>query len=353
MTSFQEWRKHGDNLNRFASIREKADSPMDRIVITVKNGIQKVIAGDFGKTLIATIGPVEQADGTAVVSSRLFLGTLKSLKGKGSAQVLVTEKGATVRTSFGSEIEMENYLDPFKMLEPKPYRKDGWIAKFDAGFLPAAARYLSITAEFQPFNQVLAETHGNEMFFRTSEDHIMATVGPIHVDVPRTIHFPDHVFPAMRGFEDAGGIYIPERTDTQVHQAQFVSGPYRVVCVIWPKYPSFPKVPEQKYTASVTGDKKVLIDALKSLAGRHQYSRVTMSVEDDAFLVQSGDTGAARFADMKVTGGASLPVNAMFIAKVLQTVDGKEATIEFSDAPSNVRIVGDKNTWPMLVAPMK
>ena len=352
MTAFKDWREYGDNLNRFASIREKADSPMDRIVIQNRSGSQRVIAGDYGKTLIVTVGAIEQPDGDAVVSSRLFLGTLRTLKGKGSAELRVTEAGASLRTSFGSEIEMENLTTPFKMLEPKPYSSDGWTARFPAGFLPAAAKYLAITADFAPFNQVLAECDGNDMYFRTSEDHIMATVGPLHVDVPREIHFPDHVFPAMRGLEDAGGIYIPQRNDTQVHQAQFGSGKYRVVTVIYPKMGKFPQVARQKYTAMVTADKKTLIDVFKSLAGRHQHSRVTMEAKDGEFLVRSGDQGVARL-NVTCEGTGSLPVNAMFIAKVLQTVDGKTATVQFANAPSHVRIIGDNNEWPMLVSPMK
>lgn len=352
MTTFAEWREYGENLNRFASIREKADSPMDRIVIQNSSGIQKVVAGDYGKTLVVTVGPTGQPDGKAVVGSRLFLGTLKTLKGKGDAEVIVTDKGAIIRTNFGSEIEMDNLTSPYTFLIPKPYKAGGWIAQFPEGFLQSAARYLAITADYQPFNQVLAETTGNEMYFRTSEDHIMAKVGPIHVDVPRTISFPDHVFPSLRGLEAAGGIYIPERTDTQVHQAQFKSGKYHVTCVIYPKYPSFPQVADHGYTATVKADKKVLIDTFKSLAGRHQYSRVVMEARDGAFSIQSGDNGVARLS-VESEGTGTLPVNAAFLAKVLQTVDGKTATVQFANAPSHVRIVGDNNGWPFLVSPMK
>jgi len=351
VTTFAEWREYGENLNRFASIREKAERPMDRIVIQNKGGIQKVIAGDFGKTIIVTIGETNQPDGKAVVGSRLFLGTLKTLKGKGEAEIRVIDSGIQMQTSFGSTIQMDNIEGYFKMLAPRPYKAGGWTARFDKGFLPAAARYLSITADFAPFNQVLAETRGHEMYFRTSEDHIMSKVGPIHVDEPRTIHFPDHVFPALRGLEDAGGIYIPEHVGPQVHQAQFGSGKYRVVCVIYPTYEKFPQVADHNYTVTVHADKKLLIDTFKSLAGRHQYSRVTMIAEDGAFSIKSGDNGVARLG-VDCEGTGSLPVNAAFLAKVLQTVDGKTATVQFADAPSHVRIVGD-NPWPILVSPMK
>ena len=352
MATFSEWREYGENLNRFASIREKADSPSNRIVIQNKGGIQKVIAGDHGKTLIVTVGQTEQPDGRAVVSSRLFLGTLKTLKGKGTADLSVTDRGASLRTHFGSEIEMDNLDGYFKMLAPAPYAEGGQTAKFPAGFLPSAARYLAVTGEFHPFNQVLAETRNGGMYLRSTEDHILSEVGPIEVSEPMTIHFPDHVFPSLRGLEAAGGIYVPKHEGTRVHQAQFGVGIYRVVCVIYPDYGKFPKVAQHEYTVRVQADKKLLIDTFKSLAGRHQYSRVVMDAKDGEFSIRSGDNGVARL-NVDCEGTGFIPVNAAFVAKVLQTVDGKSATVQFANAPSHVRIVGDTNTWPMLISPMK
>jgi DNA polymerase III sliding clamp (beta) subunit (PCNA family) len=352
MLTFMEWREVGENLGRFASIREKADSPMDRIVIQNRNGIQKVVAGDFRKTIIATIGATNQPDLRAVVSSRLLLSTLKTLKGKGNAEIRVEDWGAQMQTSFGSSIQMKNIDGYFKMLSPLPFKAGGWTAKFPAGFLPAAARYLEGTGKYSPFTQVLAECDGNDMYFRSSDEHIMATVGPIHVDEPRDIHFPDDLFPAMRGLEDAGGIYLPERFESQGHQAQFGSGKYRVVSVLLPGAGKFPNVAEHRYTVNMTADKKVLIDTFKSLAGRHQYNRVVMEAKDGEFTIRSGDNGAARL-NVECEGTGSIPVNATFMAKVLQTVDGKNATVQYADAPSHVRIYGDGNNWPLLVAPMK
>jgi hypothetical protein len=325
---------------------------MDRIVIQNRKGIQKLVAGDHRKTIIATIGPTEQGDMRAVVGSRLLLGTLKTLKGKGDAEFIVTTNGATIRTNFGSEISMDNIDGYFKMLSPRPFHPGGWVAKFPEGFLPAAARYLAITGEFQPFNQVLAECDGNDMYFRASEDHIMSKVGPLHVDEPRDIHFPDDLFPALRGLESAGGLYLPERFEQQVYQAQFGAGIYRVVSVIYPKYTKFANVAKHEYTVNIKADKKVLIDTFKSLAGRHQYNRVVMEAKDGAFTIRSGDNGAARL-NVECEGAGAIPVNATFMAKVLQTVDGKTATVQFANAPSHVRIVGDANNWPLLVSPMK
>ena len=352
MTTFAEWREVGENLGRFASIREKADSPMDRIVVQNRNGIQKVIAGDHRKTIIVTIGPTNQPDLRAVVGSRLLLTTLKTLKGKGDAEIRVEPFGIQMQTSFGSSIRMDNLTGYFKFLSPLPFKAGGWTAKFPEGFLPAAAKYLAITGEFRPFTQVLAECTGNDMYFRASEDHIMSTVGPIHVDQPRDIHFPDDLFPAMSGLKDAGGIYMPERFEQQVHQAQFGSGKYRVVSVVYPDYGKFAHVANHEYTVKVSADRKVLIDTFKSLAGRHQYNRVVMEAKDGAFTIRSGDNGAAKL-NVECEGTGTVPVNATFMAKVLQTVDGKTVTVQFANAPSHVRIVGDNNGWPFLVSPMK
>ena len=353
MTTFGEWREYGDSLGRFASIREKAETPMDRIVVQNNAGIQKVVAGDFGKTLIVTIGPTNQPDSRAVVSARLFLTTLKTLKGKGEAELRVTDKGLTIQTSFGSTIQMDNLEGAFTFLKPAPYvAGEGVTVRFPENFLPEAAKYLVSTGDFAPFKQVLAQGNGKEMYFKSADDHIQATVGPLSADTKATVHFPDHVFPALRGLSAAGGIYIPEHTGSQVHQAQFGAGKYRVVTVILPNYGKFPAVAEYEYTVRVHGDKKLLTDTFKSLAGRHQFSRVVMEARDGTFTIRSGDSGAATL-NIECEGTGSLPVNAAFMAKVLQTVDGKTATVQFADSPSRVRIIGEKNLWPILVAAMK
>lgn len=355
MTTFAEWREYGENLGRFASVREKAEKPMDRIVVQVKDNVMKLVAGDHGKTIVITVGQAHQPDGKAVVGSRLFLTTLKSLRGKGDADIRLTPKGAAIRTSFGSEIELDNIEGFFQLLVPSPYVPgQGRAITLPTGFFEEAAKYLAFYAEHQPFNQVLMEAKDGQAYFRCSDDHIMATIGPVAVEGKFTIHFPEHVFPALKGLTGptGGGIYIPVHEGTKVQQVQFGIGQYRVACVVRPNYGKFPQVAPHKYTASVTGDKKVITDAFKSLAGRHQYSRVTMTAEDGSLTVKGGDTGAIKL-NVECEGTASLPVNAAFIAKMLQTVEGKTATVQFADAPSHVRIVGDKNHWPLLVAPMR
>jgi DNA polymerase III sliding clamp (beta) subunit (PCNA family) len=122
--------------------------------------------------------------------------------------------------------------------------------------------------------------------------------------------------------------------------------------VIWPDYPNFPKVAEHDYTVTVKGNKKVLIDTFKALAGRHEFNRVIMEADEGVFTIKGGDSGAAK-VDVTCEGRGSLPVNATYLAKVLTTVDGVNATIQYSDAPSLVRVVGDKNPWPIRLAPMK
>lgn len=352
MTDFATWREYGENLGRFASVREKAERPMDRIVVQVKGGVMKMVAGDHGKTIVITIGQSFQPNGRAVVSARLLLTTLKSLKGKGDADIRLTPGGATIRTSFGSEITLDNIEGFFQFLVPLPNTGEGRSVILPTDFLVDASKYLSYYADHQPFNQVLMEADNGQAYFRCTDDHIMASVGPVPVHGRFNVHFPEHVFPALRGLSGNATLYLPERARTQVTQAQFSAGPYLVACVLLQNYGKFPQVAAHEYTASVTGDKRVISDAFKSLAGRHQYSRVTMIAEGGKFTVKGGDNGAITM-NVECEGEASLPVNAAFMTKMLQTVEGRTATVQFADSPSHVRIVGDKNHWPLLVAPMR
>lgn len=316
-----------------------------------KGGIQKLIAGDTGKTIIITVGETNQADGSAVVAARFLLTTLKTLKGKGQAEIRVTPDGVQMQTSFGSTIKMKN-MDRPKWLTPQLYVPGELEIPFDAGFLPDASKYLVTTAEHVPFNQVLGECRGLGFVLRATDDHMHAEVGPLMAEDHFTLHFPDHIFPALKGFEDKGFIYVPEHKPPQVHQAQFRSGKYLAVTVMYPNYGKFPRLAEHEYTAVITGDKKLLIDSFKSLAGRHQYHRVIMEAAGGKFTIRSGDQGTAE-VNVECVGTGTLPVNATFMAKVLSTVDGKTATISYSNSPSLVRVVGDKNDWPINVSPMK
>jgi len=352
MTTFAEWRDIGENLGRFASIREKAESPSDRILIQADKGQLKLIAGDYSKTIVVSVGATEQ-QGKALVPARILLQAIKTLKSKGDAELLINGDGAIIRTSFGSEIAMADMRSHFRVLRPTPYDGTGYFVSFPAGFLADAGKYLKAAiGEFAPWDQVLGRSRKGSFHLSACEDHIMATVGPLSLAQDVTLHFKADLFPALIGMEDAGGIWVPEHTGTLVHQAQIGSGKYRVAAVLNQKYPSWPALALPKYTVLVKADKKLLIDNFKALAGRHQYSRVTLVADGSSLTIKGGDAGAAK-VQAEVTGKGTLPVNATFMAKVLTAVDGKSVTVEFGDAPSSVRVVGDKNNWPLLVAPMK
>lgn len=353
VTTFAEWREIGENLGRVASVREKADSPMDRIVVQAKDGLLKVIAGNYNTTMIVTVGMTDQK-GIATVPARTFLTAIKTLKAKGEAELVLTNVGASIVTGFGSSIDMNNLPGENRMLKPYLFKKgDGVTIPFPEGFLPTASKYITpCTGEHAPYNQVLGQMHGKEMFLKASDDHMGVEIGGLFPSYPLTLHFNSELFPAIKGLEWAGGFWVPEHVPPQVHQVQVMSGKFRVVSVIYPQYPKFPWVADSKYTVKVEGDKKAMADLFKSMAGRHPYARVIMTSDGEKFSIKSGDTGEAQ-VQATVTGKGTLPVNATFMAKVLATVEGKTATIEYTSPPSLVRVIGDKNVWPVRVAPMK
>lgn len=166
------------------------------------------------------------------------------------------------------------------------------------------------------------------------------------------VHFPGEDFNALRGLGDSGHFWFPDRVGTEAYRGQVYAGRYQVVMVLYPAYPAYPAQDSFSPTAKVFGNKKTIIETFKALAGRHQYSRVVMKASGGAFTVTGGDTGAVKI-DAEVAGSATLPVNATYLAKVLTAVDGKNATIEYADSPSLVRVTGDANQWPVLIAPMK
>lgn len=352
MVAFAELRDIGEQLGRFASIREKAESPMDRIIVQANGGTLKLIAGNFQSTIIATVGPTEQ-EGRVVVPSRLLLNTIKTLKAKGEADFILREGSAVIKTGFGSAIDMPD-VGMSKFLRPAgEWVMDEKTVAFDSGFLPSACKYLMpCTGDFSPFNQVAFHATGVGGYLEANDNHMGVKVDGLSSTEHFTTHFPSEAFGSLKGLDSSGWFWFPPRVKLEAERAHIYAGKYLVVMVLWPDYPAFPRVADQDYTVKVSGNRKVLIDTFKSLAGRHEYNRVTMEASDGAFTVVGGDNAKAKI-DVAVEGKGKLPVNAAYMAKVLTTVDGTNVTVEYADSPSLVRIVGDKNPWPIRLAPMK
>lgn len=321
------------------------------MVVQAAKGVLKLIGGDHQKTVIATVGPTDQ-DGTAIVSSRLLLTTLKALKGKGEVFFTIDKDGAQLRTGFGSSIEMANIdIETPRFLRPKPFG-NGPIMKFESGWLPSASKYLDLaTGEFAPFDQVYGQATQGDFWFRASDDHIGTEIGPLSTEEDFDVHFPTTLFPALKGLEDAGGFYFPVRTDTQSPQVQVGAGRYRVTSVLHPGSGRLPTFPKMVYNVQVTANRKKLIDAFKALVGRQEFNKVTLTAGDQ-FSISGSQIGRVE-VEANVTGQGKIQVDASLLIKALSTVSGTTATVEYaSERASLIRVSGDSN-WPITLAPMR
>jgi DNA polymerase III sliding clamp (beta) subunit (PCNA family) len=352
MTTFIELREIGETIGRFASVREKADRPTDRVIIQAHNGVLKLIAGDHEKTIMATVGPTDQ-DGTAIVSSRLFLTTLKALKGKGEVFFTIDKDGAQLKTAFGSSVTMDNIGHETPMLlRPKPFG-DGPVVKFDAGFLPAASKYLDLAVgDFSPHDQVYGSVVKDSFWLRANDNHMGVEVGPLPASEVFDAHFPSTLFSALKGLEDAGGFYFPIRNDTQSPQVQIGSGRYRVVSVLRPGYGKLPSLPKFEHNVSISANRKTLIESFKSLKGRTEFNKVTLNATEKTLSISGAQSGRVEI-EANVTGKGKILVDASLLIKALSTVDGTTVTVEYSDGRASlIRVSGD-SYWPVILAPMK
>lgn len=352
MTTFIELREIGETIGRFASVREKADRPQDRVVIQAKDGLLKLVAGDHEKTVIATVGPTEE-DGVAVVSARLLLTSLKTLKGKGDVFFVVKDNGAELRTGFGSSIVFDNIdIEPPMYLRPKPY-DGGSIARFDAGWLPLASKYLSMSpGDFNPFDQVYAHTTGDDLWFKSNDNHTGVEVGPLPAEGFIDANIPVGLFPALKGLEDAGGFYFPDRTDNKAPQVQIGAGKYKVTSVLHPGAGKLPFLPKMVYNVSISADRKALAEAFKSLVGRQEFNKVTVTA-GDSLVISGTQIGKVEIA-ATINGKGKIVVDASLMAKALSTVDGKTATVQYSDSGASlIGVSGDKYGWKVTLAPMR
>lgn len=153
-------RKIGENLARFADVRETAKEPKDRIVVQANGSEVKLIAGSMGGTLIAVVHSTSET-GRAVVPARFLLQALKNANTKGDYRFVNLNRGFEVgcaleRIDFP---EVEHFLRvdkklPVIMLPPALDAQEQGSIPLEADRLVEMGNILNATADwfYKPVN---------------------------------------------------------------------------------------------------------------------------------------------------------------------------------------------------------
>lgn len=175
-----ELRYYAENLGHFASIREGATPPSDRIAIQKRSGGLKFAASMFSGTIIIDAGEDDGVgpEGVVFVPARIFLTAVKAMRGKGDVTIDLDDNGnATLNAPepMGS-LEIPSTDDT---VVPTLYRPPALgidAVRVSKGFWSDSAKVLTVFSgsAFGGYRQVWLEVNERGASFR-SGDHAAAT----------------------------------------------------------------------------------------------------------------------------------------------------------------------------------
>ena len=330
-------------LGRFASVREKASQPTDRIIVQSTKGTLKLVAGTDDRTVIADCGPAQGDEAIAVVSARLLLSAGKSLKGKGSVWFEGDAKGVTLKADTGGEVRMPNVGTELPQLVRPPkvemtsvaIPKDVWpkVSKAVDGI---GAKRVDVWAS------------GATILVRSMTDyHYLATrlsggLDALGEEMDMWSVTQDFIA-SIRDFENGGELlYGSGRTVVR-------SWPFEAVTSNGQDVLPDPKPIDM--TSHVEADTKVLLDLIAPLVPLDEHQRIIFDLKAGRWLVTSWDGKASVTVPFAVEGPPiRTAVRMDLLSKALRAWPAKTVRIGFGEGQPIALSNGDD--WTILVAPV-
>lgn len=293
--TISEFRKAADNLARFASTREGAQPPRDRILI--QNGVDglKFIAGTDDHTLIVVTGVMSEPQGKALVSARMLLTAAKALRGKGTLSVEFDGKGGAILvSSSGGKVRLpvvEGTIPRWVRGVPDT----AVVAGYDQDFLSTLVRY--VESSTGPAHVIVSTLPNNPGVLRVQYTDTYAyavrdlPIAARSSDQFHSIKLPIDFVKACRGLDE--GVFLMKNNG----QVEFSDG-QRIAITSGLGSPGM--LPEgqrfgQDPSSYVVVERSELADALKTMGNEPEHGRATLSVDADGTLTvsqYSGDVGA-------------------------------------------------------------
>lgn len=335
-----------ETLARFASVRENAKEPADRILIQSYGGSLKLIAGTDTKTVIVDCGPSEDIF-RALVSARVFLSAGKALKGKGQVTIEKAPDGVILRVTTGGEVRLPNVASM-----PPAYERPvliGARGEAAAGLLPSAVKRVTAVADKSGWLEqvVFSVGEGLDVSVRAMDSHMYVEHPDFGLDGAEELPVPVDFVESLRGFEGACDIILSNRLTV-------VCGPYTAVTQPLSKTP-LPRWPATTENSSVLADRKQLIAMVKGTAPHDEHNRVALTASGSSISCSpwgKDDTGISLPAKVDGTGGR-IGVTADYLLKLLNAIPTTKVGLAWeAGATGVIRVFGENDPWRQLLAPV-
>lgn len=348
--TISQFRSAADNLARFASTRENAKPPEDRILIQSINDGLKFVAGTDDRTLIFVTGDLTQPEGRALVSARMFLTAAKALRGKGTLSFEFDGNGgATISTSLGGKVR----LPAIDGSIPKWVRGSAdlaILAEYDESFLTSLVRYVESSTGVETHVLVsTVPTNPNLMRVQYTDNYsycvIDLPVAARSIDEFRVTGIPVDFIKSCRGL-GSGWLMLKPRGEVEFgsNAGTAVTVGYHVAGAL-PEGPRFQQEPK----SIVRVDRKALLEALKTMGNEPEYGRATISASPEGLSVSqySGDVGMYGMAAALEGPAFKATVTADKLYRLVKAGQGKSVTIGY--LPGTLKLYED-NGWRVYLA---
>lgn len=338
-------KKIGENVGRFASVRETAKEPQDRIVIQANGETVKVVAGASYGTLIATAHATEQTF-RGTISAREFLTTIKGLPAKREVMLTDLDQGFAIGCSLVDTHTGEVYADflrltralPKYLLPPDLTAQSQGTVTVDGATLEQMAKVFSaVTDEYMPDVGVWGKIQTLEdtaMFTGWNGYHwASSSKMPATYDIFGSIN--GEWVSALRGIGDCQFEFWTDDKVTAVNDTYRAVGPYKALHGV----PAGPvqEFPDPVVTTVVDrlGFKKDIQDIQKF----DKHGRVMLQFENNVLKIRAFDETSQGW---RATGEK--------LIKVLNALSTKQVGIGLRtpNLPINVRVP----EWRIEIAPV-
>lgn len=342
---YSEFKDYAAQLGRFASVRENAPEPSDRIVIQCFDGELAFVAGaeyrDEAKATLKVMAGPSSARGMAVVAARPLLQAAKALKGKGEVDVAITDAGVTLTTSAGGEITLPNIATKVPDFLRLDLGTMGY-AQLVKGWLGRVSKILGVTLDRSYFGWRQAEFYCHENFitlrggtgYRHSEFKLDTTTSwPLF----RGAVSPDF----LDGIKDFDEGYI------RWSDKQFVieADPYIAYTNFMPRFEELPPFPIKKVDTKVEVERKALIESLKTIGGE----KIAVSPTNSGIQLAEWPEGKARLTmAAQVTGQGRMATMTEMLTKLATALGGDTLEIEWQSDESGPLWLNGKDGWAIL-----
>ena len=338
-----DFKSSAEMLGRFASIREGAPEPTDRILVQFDT-VLKFVAGDDHSTVIVNTGSPVDAKGKALVSSRLLLQAAKTLRGKGDISIGLDGKGgALLTTHTGGKVVLPRVSDSLPgWVRPTDEPANAIVLETPAGLWSDLSKVIGIGPDkhYWPWDHVHFEMYEGTLRLIWTDNYrwvaYTLTEGLALAGHKYMGSVSVEFIKSLKAFDDVTGFTLTEDRMLVVSGAS--SAVTRLVWAIEKGERLYDKarpnmVRPVGLNIGAAVNRKDFIDNLKAVSSADAYGRVTVMVEAGAVKVYGygHERDGSMTMNAKTQGHGYVSFNEQLATKLLSGLKDKEVTFLFPD----------------------